>query len=906
MEERLKGEEYEMFEAYDGKQLNEEKLEELGAGILKEWQDPYSGRNVTWGEVGCALSHYSVYENCIRDNIEVAVILEDDVIIPDDFSTHINYCLNCLKAVDDWEFCYLGRKAMDDNDVDYNEKFLKPGYSYWLCAYIINLKGMKKVVDAGMKKNLITPDEVLPIVAQSSPYKDYYKYYNLQEPLKMYSLKKLSCRPEPNAFQKSETENTKEIEWVNDNLLILATGTDMTDGLKRFILSCKTYGLNYKIMGLGTKWGGGDMANGPGGGQKINLLLEALSTLDDNQLVLVTDSYDVIMSANATQIIEKYKKFDKPVIFASESSCWPDRHKANLFPKISNRKNLYLNSGGFIGDVKNIRKIISSVPSNSDDQRWYTDIFLGTNNTNNSSNGITGPAEISQTILNTNIALDYNCEIFQCLNDAETELEINFSKSLIYNKITNTHPCQIHGNGPPSRKKLLNKYENYLMRNWSSTWGFNTKNEININELGDKLIIYIHKINTGNNTDITTKMNTIIKENINEVKKYIPNIEFIFADKKIGNNYNAGLKDSLNFHPDYYWLIDFDFVITNKNTLLTLLKQNRGIISPMFKIDDNNPWSNFWGEICENGWYKKSFDYLDIINYDKSGCWNVPHVSGNLLIQKEYLPQIQEFYNNTSGNGWYSKSMNFCYNCRKNNISMYVVNLEKYGYIIETKDEIPDDAIHRSLYKFETNPDEWAKKYLHPDFYNSINNWEKLPVEEPCKWAFDFPFVSDLFCEQIIDEANRKSWSAGGTNQTTKDNRINNVENIPTQDVHMKQIGFRKQWEAVINKYIAPLVSYLYSPYKTTGLNIAFVVKYEIGHQKELMPHHDSATYSTVVTLNRPGKDFTGGGTRFVKEDVTCPGKKGYCTIHPGRLTHYHEGLPITSGKRYIMVSFVY
>ena len=38
--------------------------------------------------------------------------------------------------------------------------------------------------------------------------------YNLSEPLKMYSLKKLSCRPEPNAFQKSETENTKEIEII--------------------------------------------------------------------------------------------------------------------------------------------------------------------------------------------------------------------------------------------------------------------------------------------------------------------------------------------------------------------------------------------------------------------------------------------------------------------------------------------------------------------------------------------------------------------------------------------------------------------------------------------------------------------------------------------------------------------
>ena len=73
-----------------------------------------------------------------------------------------------------------------------------------------------------------------------------------------------------------------------------------------------------------------------------------------------------------------------------------------------------------------------------------------------------------------------------------------------------------------------------------------------------------------------------------------------------------------------------------------------------------------------------------------------------------------------------------------------------------------------------------------------------------------------------------------------------------------------------------------------------------------LQPHHDSATYSFVITLNTPGIDFTGGGTRFIKQKVTIQGKKGWCTIHPGKLTHYHEGLPITSGKRFIMVSFVY
>lgn len=27
--------------------------------------------------------------------------------------------------------------------------------------------------------------------------------------------------------------------------------------------------------------------------------------------------------------------------------------------------------------------------------------------------------------------------------------------------------------------------------------------------------------------------------------------------------------------------------------------------------------------------------------------------------------------------------------------------------------------------------------------------------------------------------------------------------------------------------------------------------------------------------------------------------------MHPGRLTHYHEGLEVTNGTRYIMISFV-
>lgn len=51
---------------------------------------------------------------------------------------------------------------------------------------------------------------------------------------------------------------------------------------------------------------------------------------------------------------------------------------------------------------------------------------------------------------------------------------------------------------------------------------------------------------------------------------------------------------------------------------------------------------------------------------------------------------------------------------------------------------------------------------------------------------------------------------------------------------------------------------------------------------------------------------FQGGGCRFLRYNcsVRAP-RKGWTLMHPGRLTHYHEGLPTTKGTRYIAVSFV-
>lgn len=42
--------------------LNSSVLRSLGVDLLPGYQDPYSGRTLTKGEVGCFLSHYSIWE----------------------------------------------------------------------------------------------------------------------------------------------------------------------------------------------------------------------------------------------------------------------------------------------------------------------------------------------------------------------------------------------------------------------------------------------------------------------------------------------------------------------------------------------------------------------------------------------------------------------------------------------------------------------------------------------------------------------------------------------------------------------------------------------------------------------------------------------------------------------------
>ncbi len=108
----------------------------------------------------------------------------------------------------------------------------------------------------------------------------------------------------------------------------------------------------------------------------------------------------------------------------------------------------------------------------------------------------------------------------------------------------------------------------------------------------------------------------------------------------------------------------------------------------------------------------------------------------------------------------------------------------------------------------------------------------------------------------------------------------------------------------MVANYFKNILSHLYK-YRIKDYNIAFIVKYDYENgQKSLKPHHDSSVYTINVALNS-SDEYTGGGVNFISKNCSFLNKTpGYLLLHPGRITHYHEALEITGGKRYVLVSF--
>lgn len=84
-------------------------------------------------------------------------------------------------------------------------------------------------------------------------------------------------------------------------------------------------------------------------------------------------------------------------------------------------------------------------------------------------------------------------------------------------------------------------------------------------------------------------------------------------------------------------------------------------------------------------------------------------------------------------------------------------------------------------------------------------------IQQPCPDVFWFPMMTEKFCRQLIEEMEHYGiWSDGKNN----DPRLEGgYENVPTRDIHMRQVGWEEHWLHVLRKYVHPMQMKLFQGY---------------------------------------------------------------------------------------------
>ncbi|KAK6037012.1 oxidoreductase, 2OG-Fe(II) oxygenase family protein [Cooperia oncophora] len=212
--------------------------------------------------------------------------------------------------------------------------------------------------------------------------------------------------------------------------------------------------------------------------------------------------------------------------------------------------------------------------------------------------------------------------------------------------------------------------------------------------------------------------------------------------------------------------------------------------------------------------------------------------------------------------------------------------------------------LHPEMWEIFENRKLWEARYVHPGYHRLLN--PETEIEQACTDVYDYPLVSERFCKEMIEEMEHFGHWSDGSN---KDDRLaGGYENVPTRDIHMRQIDYARHWLYFLDEYVRPIqekvfTGYFHQPVEATMM---FVVRYRPDEQPSLRPHHDASTFSIDIALNKKGVDYEGGGVKYPRYNCIVPADQvGWAMMFPGRLTHLHEGLPTTKGTRYILVSFV-
>ncbi|KAE8611418.1 hypothetical protein XENTR_v10012442 [Xenopus tropicalis] len=228
-----------IFDAVDGKALNASQLKAMKIEVIPGYHDPYSGRTLTSGEIGCFLSHYYIWKEVVDRGLEKSLVIEDDVRFEPLFKHKLMKLMNDIEEAEvEWDLIYIGRKRMQverpEKAVPNVMNLVEADYSYWTLGYAISRQGAEKLIAAEPFNKMLPVDEFLPVMFNKHPVKKYLEYYESRN-LKAFSAEPLLVYPthytgQPGYFSDTETSTI----WDNETLV--------TDWDRRYSLKSREQG----------------------------------------------------------------------------------------------------------------------------------------------------------------------------------------------------------------------------------------------------------------------------------------------------------------------------------------------------------------------------------------------------------------------------------------------------------------------------------------------------------------------------------------------------------------------------------------------------------------------------------------------------------------------------------------
>jgi GR25 family glycosyltransferase involved in LPS biosynthesis len=147
--------EFHLFKAIDGRNVKVD----FNWSLYSTWKidnhsNSYYNRDILPGEIGCALSHLSVWKDAKKKNYESILILEDDFKVDGEFPAK-------EIALYDWGLLYLGRQKIG-GDIDIqNELYIHPGYSWLSHAYMLSKVGIERILEQNFEKYILPVDDFI-------------------------------------------------------------------------------------------------------------------------------------------------------------------------------------------------------------------------------------------------------------------------------------------------------------------------------------------------------------------------------------------------------------------------------------------------------------------------------------------------------------------------------------------------------------------------------------------------------------------------------------------------------------------------------------------------------------------------------------------------------------------------